>query len=180
MIVDTSIAPDTFYSGSSSYYVNSPGFLVSNIYYITGRPNGADDLQINTTDLSYIMNVQNAYSVSNDRHYDAVALGNSYLVGELENLSASDEWVYLDDFIPGDSGYVTEPPYPFNETDVQSINANVWNYAPGGSTGTIEGKYLQYEQINLSASASVVPIPSAVWLFGSGLIGLIGVAKRKA
>ncbi len=28
--------------------------------------------------------------------------------------------------------------------------------------------------------ASVVPIPAAVWLFGSGLIGLIGVARRKA
>ena len=27
--------------------------------------------------------------------------------------------------------------------------------------------------------ATVVPIPSAVWLFGSGLIGLIGVARRK-
>lgn len=27
---------------------------------------------------------------------------------------------------------------------------------------------------------SVVPIPPAVWLFGSGLIGLIGVARRKA
>ena len=31
----------------------------------------------------------------------------------------------------------------------------------------------------LSAQASVVPIPPAVWLFGSGLIGLIGVARRK-
>lgn len=28
--------------------------------------------------------------------------------------------------------------------------------------------------------ASVVPIPSAVWLFGSGLIGLIGLARRKS
>ena len=27
---------------------------------------------------------------------------------------------------------------------------------------------------------SSVPIPSATWLFGSGLIGLIGVARRKA
>jgi hypothetical protein len=26
---------------------------------------------------------------------------------------------------------------------------------------------------------SVVPIPAAVWLFGSGLLGLIGVARRK-
>ena len=29
------------------------------------------------------------------------------------------------------------------------------------------------------ATASVVPIPAAAWLFGSGLIGLIGVARRK-
>jgi len=27
--------------------------------------------------------------------------------------------------------------------------------------------------------ASVVPIPAAVWLFGSGLLGLIGIARRK-
>jgi len=24
-----------------------------------------------------------------------------------------------------------------------------------------------------------VPVPAAVWLFGSGLIGLVGVARRK-
>ena len=28
-------------------------------------------------------------------------------------------------------------------------------------------------------AATVVPIPSAVWLFGSGLIGLVGVVRRK-
>ena len=27
--------------------------------------------------------------------------------------------------------------------------------------------------------APVVPIPAAVWLFGTGLLGLIGVARRK-
>ena len=26
---------------------------------------------------------------------------------------------------------------------------------------------------------TVVPVPAAVWLFGSGLLGLIGIAKRK-
>lgn len=31
-----------------------------------------------------------------------------------------------------------------------------------------------------TAGVSIVPIPAAVWLFGSGLIGLIGVARRKA
>jgi uncharacterized lipoprotein YmbA len=27
---------------------------------------------------------------------------------------------------------------------------------------------------------AVVPVPAAVWLFGSGLLGLIGIARRKA
>jgi len=30
-----------------------------------------------------------------------------------------------------------------------------------------------------TASVSAVPVPAAIWLFGSGLIGLIGVVKRK-
>lgn len=31
-----------------------------------------------------------------------------------------------------------------------------------------------------SGDVGAVPVPAAVWLFGSGLIGLIGVARRKA
>src|SRR3989344_4910071 len=34
-------------------------------------------------------------------------------------------------------------------------------------------------QTSLIAPASVVPVPAAVWLFGSGLLGLIGFARRK-
>lgn len=30
------------------------------------------------------------------------------------------------------------------------------------------------------ASVSAIPVPAAVWLFGSGLLGLVGVARRKA
>lgn len=33
--------------------------------------------------------------------------------------------------------------------------------------------------IQLYAEASPVPVPAAVWLLGSGLIGLVGVARRK-
>jgi hypothetical protein len=32
---------------------------------------------------------------------------------------------------------------------------------------------------NLQGSMTVVPIPAAVWLFGSGLLGLLGLARRK-
>ncbi len=31
----------------------------------------------------------------------------------------------------------------------------------------------------VTASSTVVPVPAAVWLFGSGLLGLVGVARRK-
>lgn len=36
-----------------------------------------------------------------------------------------------------------------------------------------------YFAIDDLTSAAVVPVPAAVWLFGSGLIGLIGIARRK-
>ena len=33
---------------------------------------------------------------------------------------------------------------------------------------------------NLSfAEVSAIPVPAAVWLFGSGLLGLVGVARRR-
>ncbi|HHJ17122.1 MAG TPA: DUF3530 family protein [Gammaproteobacteria bacterium] len=34
--------------------------------------------------------------------------------------------------------------------------------------------------LSLNAPLSAVPVPAAVWLFGSGLIGLLGFARRKA
>ena len=33
---------------------------------------------------------------------------------------------------------------------------------------------------SMTVSTVVIPVPAAVWLFGSGLIGLVGVARRKA
>ncbi len=33
--------------------------------------------------------------------------------------------------------------------------------------------------LELGGTVNVVPVPAAVWLFGSGLIGLAGLARRK-
>jgi hypothetical protein len=32
---------------------------------------------------------------------------------------------------------------------------------------------------NLHFGNAVVPIPAAIWLFGSGLLGMVGIARRK-
>lgn len=44
---------------------------------------------------------------------------------------------------------------------------------PFNSTGTISG----VSQMNYSVT--IVPLPAAAWLFGSGLLGLLGLARRK-
>lgn len=41
------------------------------------------------------------------------------------------------------------------------------------------GSYDAYNFID-SITYTVVPVPAAVWLFGSGLLGLVGLARRKA
>jgi len=36
-----------------------------------------------------------------------------------------------------------------------------------------------FDNVSVTADVSAVPVPAAVWLFGSGLLGLVGVARRK-
>ena len=50
----------------------------------------------------------------------------------------------------------------------QSVFSGTWS-TPGGK----ELSHLSFY------NSGVVPVPAAVWLFGSGLIGLIAVARRK-
>lgn len=47
----------------------------------------------------------------------------------------------------------------------------VSNIAQGNQVSIVSG--------TLSSAPDPVPVPAAVWLFGSGLLGLIGVARRK-
>lgn len=64
---------------------------------------------------------------------------------------------------------------------------NVWNvsacglntcYTTAAVPGMENGPFPGYNaQFNLTAAP--VPVPAAVWLFGSGLLGLVGIARRK-
>ena len=91
-----------------------------------------------------------------------------------------------------------------------SFNANGWSFSNIGGTDVFSGAGIDTKSADLLTAlgaptntafeffgfslqsvngtvnstdilnTAVVPVPAAVWLFGSGLIGLLGVARRRA
>ena len=48
--------------------------------------------------------------------------------------------------------------------------------------GPFGNNYANFDAQELTITSytpSAIPVPAAVWLFGSGLLGLVGVARRK-
>ena len=61
--------------------------------------------------------------------------------------------------------------------DGQLVSASNVGDAWGASFSGIA--YTEVFDVTVTADAPVIPIPAAVWLFGSGLLGLVGVARRR-
>lgn len=83
--------------------------------------------------------------------------------------------VYFDPYY--DSQYMDEFGIPEAQWDPTLGNVS-WNdytvwFPIHGSTNS--GEHFRY----YFESASVVPIPAAIWLFGSGILGLIGISRYK-
>jgi len=58
------------------------------------------------------------------------------------------------------------------------VSLETGGFETGGAA--VIGDPLDLSTGAFSGSFSAVPVPAAVWLFGSGLIGLVGLARRKA
>ena len=73
---------------------------------------------------------------------------------------------------PGDRRYELQAydPDPNSNTDNEHMSAD--GISGISSIGSQNGHFAY-------RSVSAVPLPTSVWLFGSGLVGLIGVARRK-
>ncbi|NOX08045.1 MAG: DUF1566 domain-containing protein [Gammaproteobacteria bacterium] len=69
---------------------------------------------------------------------------------------------------------------PYWSTESVSIPSYAWYFSMDNGSQDATGKYAKYSGWAVqSGDVSAVPVPAAVWLFGSGLLGLMGVARRK-
>lgn len=71
---------------------------------------------------------------------------------------------------------------------LQGGSENYHWYLFEGITGTVNGAFdasvlegnNTLSSLSAYTTATVVPVPATVWLFGSGLLGLVGVARRRS
>jgi hypothetical protein len=81
---------------------------------------------------------------------------------------------------------------PYSDTLISGLGIPLQGYAPLAATAASQGftagpftGVIAYFDIGSGnsmyvTSINTVPVPAAVWLFGSGLLALIGMARRKA
>lgn len=92
------------------------------------------------------------------------------------------EWLPDGDVGSGiDGGTESSDPFSLNTgiagTSTYDPSQNQFAAVTGGLA---KGDYNLNISMGSQVNAAVVPVPAAVWLFGSGLLGLVGVARRRA
>ena len=103
--------------------------------------------------------------------------------GSTNTLGASGSFGFLGQDVCCSGNYDPNSFKPVNNT-VGLNYLTLWGADYGGGvfggdyTGSIVGMNLRLELSDVSVPA--VPVPAAVWLFGTALIGLMGFGKRKA
>jgi len=63
--------------------------------------------------------------------------------------------------------------------EVPDLAAWFFHFVPGEQSSTWKEDGYLYAWAVRDGDVSAVPLPAAVWLFGSGLLGLIGIARKK-
>lgn len=87
------------------------------------------------------------------------------------------------DSLGGGSSATISPANPFNYLAVHAGNNELffhWATAITSLNITTSGPGIGLSNYRAFNAVSAVPVPTAVWLFGSGLLGLIGAARRKS
>lgn len=154
---------------SDAYDINDNGQVVG--YSITQWGSGRGFLWSNgaMTELGIVAGLNGSYSalaINNKGQAVGVFDGNFFNHAILWNDDGTA--VDLNTLIPANSGWLLTDARDIN--DKGQIVANAYN----SHLGT------RAMLLTPSTASTSVPVPAAAWLLGSGLLGLIGVARRKA
>lgn len=173
-------AANLVYGGYSDWRlpINTPVSGGSSFNYDANSYNGSTDIGQNITnphsELAYMYYVNLGLKSSHDTdanlQADGGIFGNgTYYVGQnnvglVINLKGS--WYWSETHLP-------------DAYDPDSVAG--YRFAVGsGDQEAWDGSYKMYAWAVRPGDVSAVPVPGAVWLFGSGLLGLLGFKKRKA
>ncbi len=85
----------------------------------------------------------------------------------------------------GPGGYYTDSAYNLG-ADPRFLNfthtgssAQIDFYIFGEGNQSLDDESWAMDSLRVSATTQAVPVPAAVWLLGSGMLGMIGLARRK-
>lgn len=96
-----------------------------------------------------------------------------------EEIPAGTKWMYHSNFFTNYTFLMRADGSRY----VDAIDMSIYNDFSGvpASAYNEEGQLVNLDGVVIQdlSAVSAVPVPAAIWLFGSGLIGLVGVARRK-
>lgn len=126
--------------------------------------------------LAFDQNVFNVLSVSIDESvWNFGSTGIS--TGSIDNVTGTVDGIMVNTFadVSGDFVVATLEVQAVGLGDNSLFQLSALGINPWASSGSLINPSFSDSSISVSA----VPVPAAIWLFGSGLIGIIGMARRK-
>lgn len=201
IVADSPVAASMYYDTVSGLGGSSLSIVVENFFFgqaltfhdITMTRQGTSNL----IDGNMLVDYSTSYNMPLHVEWDATGLFNAIDYGLQAGDVISGTNLYHDTndsglFDAGDT-YLADvlSATPYSDS-LQTLPANEQGPAPIAATinsagflaGPFNGNTIFFDigsgnSLHVT-SVSAVPVPAAVWLFGSGLLGLIGIARRKA
>ncbi len=171
---------------STAAIINQFHLLTDNSYYSYSEGDGNGNINTNTTTLTgfLLVTIDDVNFTANIDYSNVLLNGSSFrsidtLTTDVTGINSPaliSGWHGDPDYI--NYGNATLSPFPFicvecgyEMTLNLTANPLVLSYHESNPFDTGE--------VNFELYVSQVPLPASAWLFGSGLIGLLGLSKRK-